>query len=275
MPFNTQLPLLATLELLDVSQLTNDLILHSPYWPPVSSKIPGDCPKFNGKGKEDPQAHVMTYHLWCLSNSYVDDSIRLCLFQQTLTGAAAKWYIELPRSTYHDFNSLAVAFLTHFQLLVRYETGTYLFTSLKQDTTTHISNHIREWRRRRPLIKFKIVDQLLTEWFTKSFIAPISHDISMGGCVTEDQAIARAQYLDLVYSQSGILYELLPNAPWSSSDSAPSKSPVVPPVDGVIGLESQTPAKTSSKQKLVSNDVPISSSRNPPGLGKTLEVHAI
>jgi hypothetical protein len=35
----------------------------------------------------------------------------------------------------------------------------------------------------------------------------------MGGCVTEEQAIARAQYLDLVYSQSGTLYELLPNAP--------------------------------------------------------------
>lgn len=30
-PFNTELPFLATLELLDVSRLTNDLILPSPY----------------------------------------------------------------------------------------------------------------------------------------------------------------------------------------------------------------------------------------------------
>lgn len=147
----------------------------------------------------------MTYHLWCSSNLYMDDSIRLHLFQRTLMGDAAKWYIELPQSTYHDFNSLAMDFLTHFQLSVHYETGTYLLTSLKQDTATHISDHIHEWRRRRHLIKFELTNQLLTKWFTKSFVAPIARDIAMGGCVTKEQAIARAQYVDLVYSQSGTL----------------------------------------------------------------------
>ena len=142
----------------------------------------------------------MTYHLWCLSNSYVDNYIRLRLFQRTLIGAVEKWYIELPRSTFHDFNSLAMAFLTHFQLLFRYETGTYLLTSLKQDTVMHISDHIHEWRRRRRMIKFWIPDQLLTDWFTTSFVPPIAWDIAMGACVIEEQAIARAQYLDLVYS---------------------------------------------------------------------------
>jgi len=71
------------LELPNVSRLTNDLILHSPYWPPVPTKIPSDCPNFEEKSKEDPQAHVMTYHLWFSSNSYVDDSIRLRLFEIT------------------------------------------------------------------------------------------------------------------------------------------------------------------------------------------------
>lgn len=57
----------------------------------------------------------------------------------------------------------------------------------------------------------------------------------MGGCVTEDQAIARAQYLNLVYSQSGTFYEMFPNAPRPSSDPATSKSTDVPPIDGIIG----------------------------------------
>lgn len=35
----------------------------------------------------------------------------------------------------------------------------------------------------------------------------------MGGAITEEQAIAHAQYLDLVYSQYGTLYDLIPNAP--------------------------------------------------------------
>ena len=190
-------------------------------------------------------------------------------------GCCSQVYIELPRSTYHDFNSLAMDFLTRFQLPVHYETSTYFLTSLKQDTTTHISDHIHEWRCRHHLIKFEIDDQFLTEWFTKSFMAPIARDIAMGGCVTEEQAIARAEYLDLVYSQFGTLYELLPNAPRPSSNPETSKPQVVCPIDGVIGLVSQTLAKSSFKQKSVSNAIPNILSRNPPGPGKTLEVHTV
>lgn len=57
-------------------------------------------------------------------------------------------------------------------------------------TTMHISDHIHEWRRRRRLIKFWILDKLLTDWFTTLFVGPIARDIAMGACVTEEQAIA-------------------------------------------------------------------------------------
>ena len=162
MSFNPQLPFLATLELPDVSKLTNDPILHNLFWPPVPTKILGDCPKFDGKANEDPQAHVMPYHLWRSSNSWLDDLIQVRLFQRTLTSSVAKWYIELARRSFQDFNSLAMAFQTHFQLPIRYETGTHLLTSLKQTTATHISDHIHEWRHRQCLIKFWIPDKLLT-----------------------------------------------------------------------------------------------------------------
>lgn len=113
-PFNTQSSFLATLELSDVSRIMNDPILHSPYFPLVLSKILSDRLKFEGNAKEDAQAHVMTYHLWCSPNSYVDDSICLQIFQRTLIGVATKWYVELPRGTYNDVNTLSMAFLTHF-----------------------------------------------------------------------------------------------------------------------------------------------------------------
>jgi hypothetical protein len=144
---NRQLPFLATLDLPDLSRLTNDPIFHSPVWPVIPAKLPSDIPKFDGKPGEDPNNHVMTFHLWCSSNSLMDDSIRLHLFQRTLTGSATKWYIELPRASFHDFNSLAMSFLTHFQLPIRYETGTELLTSLRQTDSVHISDHIHEWRR--------------------------------------------------------------------------------------------------------------------------------
>ena len=125
---------------------------------------------------------------------------------------AAKWYIELPTRSFNNFNNLAMAFLTHFQLPIRYETGTDLLTSLRQSNSTHISDHIHEWRRRRRLIKAPIPDQILADWFTKSLLPPISRDVAMGGAITEEQAIACAQYLDLVYSQLGTLDDLIPHA---------------------------------------------------------------
>lgn len=44
----------------------------------------------------------------------MDDSIRLILFQRTLTGVAAEWYIELPGNSFVNFQRLAITFFNHF-----------------------------------------------------------------------------------------------------------------------------------------------------------------
>ena len=167
----------------------------------------------------------------------MDDSIRLRIFQRTLTGIAAKWYIELPQHSLWDFNALLMAFLMHFQLLIWYETGTDLLTSLHQTTYTHISDHIHEWRRRWRLIKDPIPYQLLADLFTNTLLPPIAKDVTMGGAVTKEQAISHAQYLDLVYSHSGTLYDLISHAPRPTTE---------PPADGILGsVQTQTVAKSS------------------------------
>ena len=81
---------LATLNLPDLSQLTTDPILHMNGWLTIPTKLPLDIPKFNGRTGDDSSNHVMTFHLWCSSNSLVDGSIRFRLFQWTLTGTATK-----------------------------------------------------------------------------------------------------------------------------------------------------------------------------------------
>ena len=91
-----------------------------------------------------------------------------------------------------DFSALETVFLTHFQLPFRYEMGTDLLTSLRQNTSTHISDHIHEWKRQRRLIEAPIPDQLLPDWFTKSLLPPIARYVAMGGAVTEEQDISRA-----------------------------------------------------------------------------------
>ena len=96
-----RLPFLATLNLPDLSRLMNDPVSHNPSWPTIPNKLPSNIPKFEGKDGEDPSDHVTTFHLWCSSSSLHDDSIRLRLFQCTLTSPAAKWYIELPGGLYY------------------------------------------------------------------------------------------------------------------------------------------------------------------------------
>lgn len=97
----------------------------------------------------------------------------------------------------------------------------------------------------------------------------------MGGCVIEEQSISHAQYLDLVYSQSGTLYEILPDARRPSLDLTASKYPDVPPVDSVIGYMSQASTKSSLKQKFVSNTGSNTPSKNSSSPCKTTEVHVV
>ena len=54
--------------------------------------------------------------------------------------------------------------------------------------------------------------QFLLEWFLKYLLPFISKDVSTSGVTTEEEAILKAHQLDLIYAQSGILYEIIPEA---------------------------------------------------------------
>jgi hypothetical protein len=75
----------------------------------------------------------------------------------------------------------------------------------------------------------------LVEWFTKSLISPIALDVSMGGVITEEHVISNDQYLDLVYSQTNTLYDLIPDAPLTSTNPTQTLPVASHVVDGVIG----------------------------------------
>lgn len=153
----------------ELTKLTNDLIQYNLAWPLVPTKLPSDIPKFEGKSGEDSGDHVTTFNLWYSSNSMIDDSIMLRLFQFNLTENVAKWYIEFPGGTYTSFCDLANVFVNHFQLHIRYEAGTELLANFQQDTATHISDHIQEWRRIKRLIKDEIPSEFLLELFLNHY----------------------------------------------------------------------------------------------------------
>ena len=55
----------------------------------------------------------------------------------------------------------------------------------------------------------------------------------MSGVVTEEDVVRCAQHLDLIYSQSGTLYDIIPQPPHPSNET-PRPAPT-PHTDGVIG----------------------------------------
>jgi hypothetical protein len=150
-------------------------------------------------------------------------------------------------------------------------------SSFKQYSSTHISNHIHEWRRRRHLIKVPLPDQLLVEFFTKSLIGPIACDVAMGGVVMEEQAISHAQYLDLVYLQTGTLYDLIHDAPRPSTNPTPTPPVASHVVDGVIGnFHAETQSKQSNHPNPKSTIINVQNTPHPtPSPSKTSEVNTV
>jgi hypothetical protein len=97
----------------------------------------------------------------------------------------------------------------------------------------------------------------------------------MGGVVTEEQAISRAQYLDLVYSQTGTLYDLLPDLPRPGSSTTSTTPAASHAADGVIGsTHSHSHSVSTTTPKSNSSNVQSAPSPAPPA-GKTSEVNVV
>jgi hypothetical protein len=63
---------------------------------------------------------------------------------------------------------------------------------------------------------------------------------------SEEDAIMRAQHLELIYSQSGLLYEILSDAPRSRLDKTRERDG--PNVDGIVGSAQANPSEQLTKQ---------------------------
>jgi hypothetical protein len=61
----TKFPFLETLNLLDLSHLTNDPVQNDLTSPTILDKLPLDISKFEGKAEEYLSNHVMSFHLCC------------------------------------------------------------------------------------------------------------------------------------------------------------------------------------------------------------------
>ena len=85
-------------------------------------------------------------------------------------GVATKWYVEKPPTSHRTFSALATVFLTYFQLPIHHDSGMELLTHFRQYLSTHISEHLHEWRWRCILCKAQLENRVLLDLFLKTMM---------------------------------------------------------------------------------------------------------
>jgi hypothetical protein len=132
------------------------------------------------------------------------------------------------------FEYLAKAFLTFFKLPIRHDNGLELLSEFKKTSSTHIIDHIHEWRRRRSLCKDEATKQQCLNLFLKSLVSLLAKDVATTFPQSKEEAINKAQQFELFYSQSKYLYMVPPDAlrlvPFGQDNPGMSHS-----ADGLIG----------------------------------------
>jgi hypothetical protein len=96
------------------------------------------------------------------------------------------------------------------------------------------------------------------------------------GVFSEEDAIMRAQQFELIYSQSGLLYNIFPDAPHSILDK--TRQRVGPHADDIVGSTQTNPTKQLTKQLQQlsiqhTTTIQTTALATPPT--QTLEVHTV
>ena len=169
-----------------------------------------------------------------------------------------------------------MVFLNHFQLPLRYNIDNELLANFEKTKADHIFDHIREWKWRKILIKVKIPPTFLLEWFLKCLVPCVSKDLENSIVFSEEEAIMSSQHIELIYSQSGMLYEIFPDAPWSTLYKAKKNSR--PHVDGIVGStqSKSTYILSNQLQQLTIQEIVASQNLSSDGTPtQTSDVHSV
>jgi hypothetical protein len=132
------------------------------------------------------------------------------------------------------FESLAKSFLTFFQLPIHHDNGLELLSNFKQTSATHIVDHIHEWHRQCNLCKAETTKQQCLDWFLRSLVSLLGKDVASTFPQYEEEAISKSQQYDLIYTQSGYLYTILPDLP-KPMPFGQDKLRMSHSIDGLIG----------------------------------------
>ena len=75
---------------------------------------------------------------------------------------------------------------------MHYNEDMEIMLSCRQNTATHITYHIHEWRHHRSLYKIQLDDWIFLDWFLKTLLPPIAKDVASKHPQTKEEVILKA-----------------------------------------------------------------------------------
>ncbi|GAU43505.1 hypothetical protein TSUD_398980 [Trifolium subterraneum] len=166
---------------------------------PHKFKVP-DFEKY--KGSTCPKAHLIMYARK-MSTQTSNDKLLIHYFQDSLTGAALRWYMDLDRANVSSFNDLASAFIR------QYNYNSYLapdrdeLRALTQKERESFKEYAQRWRefaaQIRPPVEEKELCKLflhtLSSFFYEKMVGVVSRSftemVEMGMCLEEGVCLGR------------------------------------------------------------------------------------
>ncbi|XP_017973155.1 PREDICTED: uncharacterized protein LOC108661380 [Theobroma cacao] len=122
-------------------------------------------------GTKCPVTHITMYCRRMAAYAH-DDKLLIHCFQDSLTSATAKWYIQLDRNRIHTWKDLARAFVAQYKHITDMAPNRLSLQNMKKKPTESFKEYAQRWRNVASQVQPPLIEKETTVMFVNTLQAP-------------------------------------------------------------------------------------------------------
>ncbi|XP_022736187.1 uncharacterized protein LOC111289419 [Durio zibethinus] len=135
---------------------------------PTKFKVP-EFEKYDGT--KCPMTHIIMYCRKMAAYAR-DEKLLMHIFQDSLTGSAARWYVQLDRTRIHSWQELTKAFLTQYRHVTDMIPDRLSLQSMEKKATENFKEYAQRWRDVAAQVQPPLTEKETTILFVNTLKAP-------------------------------------------------------------------------------------------------------
>ncbi|EOY00458.1 Gag-pro-like protein [Theobroma cacao] len=135
---------------------------------PAKFKVP-EFEKYDGT--KCPMAHITMYCRKMAAQSH-DDKLLIHFFQDSLTGSAARWYVQLDRNRIKTWKDLARAFIAQYKHVAELAPDRLSLQTMEKKQSENFKEYAQRWRDTAAQVQPPLIDKEMTVLFINTLRAP-------------------------------------------------------------------------------------------------------